>query len=171
MYDLVQQLRYALEVLVLLSALAVILRVNLKRRFAWSVAVAGIAMFVVDVCAEVYHGGSDLSIFWGAGRAVWSGRSPYDDARFLNPPTALPFYTALAILPFRTCIWLWAALNIMCTLGLVPLSHRCLIADPDYHNPRLESGALAILTAAFSLSYGSRYGVTVKSLRSMLSLS
>jgi hypothetical protein len=151
--------RYALELLVLLSAVAVILGVKLPRRFAWGTAALGIGVFLSSMYGEIRPQDNDLTIFWHAGRAAWSGQSPYADPLFVNPPSALPVYAVLSLLPYSACIAVWGGLNVLGTLALVPLSHRALIADPDYGRQQVPGAALAILSAALALSFAARYGV------------
>ncbi len=152
-------LRYLAEVLVLLSAVAVILRFRIDRRIAWSIGAGGCIVFIIYIL-ENYDTAGDLPIFWNAGRAVWSGLSPYADPVFVNPPTAFPLYAALAVVPVRVCVLLWAAVNLVGTLALVVLCHRCLMAHPDYRAHRLEPAAPAVLTPAVAISFAARYGVT-----------
>jgi len=67
----------------------------------------------------------DLEIFRAAGRAVLTGANPYDpspEIKMVSPPTALPLFTGLALLPGKWAAILLGVVNIIGAFALVPLS-------------------------------------------------
>jgi hypothetical protein len=153
---------YAIELSVLLAALAAVAGVRLKPALAWALTAAGLMAFI----AEVRHSsGYDLRAFWLGGQNVWVGRSPYEPRPGvpvpLNPPTAFPLFAAFALLPFGTCVAVWTALNSVACLALVGLSARALRAEAEPGDPRrvLNPSSIGVLSSAVALSFAARYGI------------
>jgi hypothetical protein len=71
----------------------------------------------------------------------------------LNPPTAYPWFAAMAVLPFRASLVLWMFLSSAALVALVPLAHRTLV---DRGTPGLQGCGLALVTAAFMISNAPR---------------
>jgi hypothetical protein len=155
---------YAIELAVLLATLGVVGGVRLNPALAWVLTAAGLIAFV----AEVSHSdGADLYAFWLSGQNVWAGTNPYKPSDRLgvpiplNPPTAFPLFAALALLPFRTCLIVWTALNAVACLALVGLSARvvCGRAAPGASESGLDPPSLGVLSSAVALSFAARYGI------------
>jgi hypothetical protein len=67
----------------------------------------------------------DLEIFRAAGRAVLTGANPYDpspELKMVSPPTALPLFTGLAVLPSKWAAILLGVVNTIGAFALVPMS-------------------------------------------------
>lgn len=155
-------LLYPAEALALLAVFAVLLRVRLPRWLAWAVAAFGAAVFLLFAGIDYRHdsdAGKDFRIFWAAGRAILSGEDPYQEPAFLNPPTALPLYTALGLMPYDPSRAVWTAFNVLGYLALVPLAQRTISALPDERPARSPPWILAVLAAAVVLSYTCRFGL------------
>jgi hypothetical protein len=148
----------AAKALALGCALLFLCRRRLPPWLAWSVAAVGGLGFLVSTFLDLPRG-ADLDIFWSAGGAVWRGENPYADPRVLNPPTALPFFAALAVLPWPPLLALWTVVNALGYVGLVPLARRALLPATGPGRWQLPATAVAVLTAAVVLSFPTRYGL------------
>jgi hypothetical protein len=160
---------YPAEALALGAALLYLCRRRLPPWFAWSVAATGALVFLTVTVLDCPPG-TDLGIFWGAGRAVWRGDNPYADPHMLNPPTAFPLFAALASLPWPPLLALWTAANALGYLGLAPLAQGALLPATDPGRWRLPAEAVALLAAVVALSFPARYGLQLGQLSVLTTL-
>lgn len=146
--------------LVSATLVAYVLRVPIRPRWGWSVAVGGIAFFVAAAVAVSLGPliAFDFRSFWQLGRVLISGGDSLDfvaghELPPLNPPTAYPWFAAMALLPFRASLVLWMFVSAAGLAALVPLAHRTLV---DRGAPGLPGCGLALVTAAFLISNAPR---------------
>jgi Glycosyltransferase family 87 len=113
-----------------LMAVALIFRARLKPIHVWVVAL-GTAAFVLTILYLLFSAlGFDYRIFWTIGRGLWSGKDPYAADYFvIYPPTALPVFAALALLPFEWSFLVWTILNLLACMALVPFAHSVLVSE------------------------------------------
>ncbi|HYV35311.1 MAG TPA: glycosyltransferase family 87 protein [Gemmataceae bacterium] len=147
------------EILVLLTAMALLAGVRVKPAVAWLVGVLAMTAIVVRTF-DRYPEGFDLRIFWDAGAVVLRGEDPYlADGRILNPPQALPLMALLGIVSFAACLLVWTILNVAACCGLGLLAQKALAAQgPDY-DWELTPSALAVLSGALAFCYACRRGL------------
>ncbi|HEX5270122.1 MAG TPA: glycosyltransferase family 87 protein, partial [Gemmataceae bacterium] len=103
----------------------------------------------------------DFACFWRGGSDTRAGFEAYGEAfrnnrPFLNPPTALPLFAGLALLPLPTAYAVWTALNAGLVVGLVPLARRALAEDQSAAARGLDGATLLVLAAALALSNATR---------------
>jgi hypothetical protein len=113
-----------------LLAVALIFRANLRPALVWVIA-ATTALLVAGVLCLLFGGlGFDYRIFWDIGRGLWSGKDPYAAEHFvIYPPTALPVFAVLGLLPFEASFVAWTALNFLACAALVPFASRILAGE------------------------------------------
>src|SRR5262249_59613405 len=80
---------YPVQLVVLLTAVALLFRLRVRSGWAWAVTGVGIACFVFRTWLEPPEGW-DLRYFWISGRDVLDGIDPYRRLFCVNPPTAFP---------------------------------------------------------------------------------
>jgi Glycosyltransferase family 87 len=124
------------------------------------VAVIGILLFVMKTVA-IPPGSSDYAIFLRAGFEVISGRNPYADQAMVSPPTALPLFALFAALPCTYGPAIWAAVNLVATILLVPLARITLAAQDRESRIVLPEPALWALTVIFSLSIALHFAINL----------
>lgn len=149
---------HPVQLLVLLTTVAFIVRVPLRAWWIWTISAAGGCVFVVQTLVE-WPGGCDLDHFYVAGQAIRAGANPYQHSFAVWPPTGFPIFAALASLPFAQTLAIWTALNVVGFAALVVVAQRTLRAvggDQEWHVP---VHGIALLTAAIMLSVSCRYGM------------
>ena len=142
------------------TLVAYVLRLPIRPWWGWSVAVGGVAFFVVAAVAVSLGPliAFDFRSFWQLGRVLLSGGDSLEfvaghELPPLNPPTAYPWFAAMALLPFRVSLVLWMFVSAAGLAALVPLAHRTLV---DRGAPGLPGCGLALVTAAFLISNAPR---------------
>ena len=137
-----------------------VLRLPIRSWWGWSVAVVGVVFFVVAAVAVSLGPliAFDYRSFWQLGRVLLSGGDSLDfvaghELPPLNPPTAYPWFAAMALLPFRASLVAWMFVSAAGLAALVPLAHRILV---DRGTPGLPGCGLALVTAAFMISNSPR---------------
>jgi hypothetical protein len=148
---------YPAQMVVLLTAVALLFRIRVRSGWAWTVAGVGIAAFFFRTWLEPPEGW-DLRYFWISGRDVLDGIDPYRHLFCVNPPTAFPLFALLGLLSFPGALLLWTVLGLLGTCALVVLSRRVLASEAgevwDFPPP-----VVGVLTAAVALSVPSGYAI------------
>jgi hypothetical protein len=157
------------EILVLLAAFAVLLRIR-GRFWAWISAAIGVGVFLVYAWVDISEKGGDTEVFWRGGAAFWRGDDPYRDTHFLYPPTSLVVYALFGLVDLRTMILLWTAFNVVGALLLVVLTQAVLRTLPDDPPGPAPPEVQAVLTAAVVLSFSCRYGTDLGQLSVFMTL-
>lgn len=152
---------YPIAGLALLSVLLLLAGVRLPAGWCWLLLAAGVAASVARLVYLAglgeYQWGFDHRIFWEIGRDVLRGVDPYQPGRFrehpfLNPPSTLPVFAAMATLPLRASIAAWSVLYSALAFVIVWLA-RATVATGGSAGARALTGAeLAVLATAFALS-------------------
>jgi hypothetical protein len=102
----------------------------------------------------------DFSVFQDAGQARLEGSDPYQDPKMLSPPTAVPVFAIVAMLPRPVALPAWTALNLLLAILLVPVARTTLSAqgfgDVPGERPDTETW---LLMAAMTLSLAVFWGI------------
>jgi hypothetical protein len=156
-------LLYPTEILLLLVTALCFTRLRIRPTFLWTLGTVGMIVFVFfTFYTMIYnppdHFNYDGQIFWEAGRTVLQGNNPYDDARVLNPPTALPLFALLALIPLPAFTWIWLAFNTIGYLLLAPFAQAAQRTPGHDDSWQLPGAIIAVLAPVISLSYAARYG-------------
>lgn len=151
---------YPVQLLVLFTALALILRFRVKTWWAWTLTGLGLAALVVRGCMEGPDG-TDLRWFWLTGRDVLDGIDPYHYDFCVWPPTSFALFSLFARFPFPELLFVWTVLNILALTVLVVVAERTLRAAGGPDDWQVSRPTLGILTAALLLSVSSGYGLGV----------
>lgn len=150
------------ELLVLACVVGLLLRVPLPRLGLWGIGLMALAVYVLlAFVPESDAGGSDLRVFYRAGAAVCGAADPYGDGLLLNPPTALPVFAPLGLLPFDVVRLVWTVFIVLGTMALIFLAERTLSAMANGKHWQHSGPVLVVLTAALALSFASRYGLAL----------
>jgi len=152
---------YGMQAVVVLAALAVLLHVPLRARWAWAVTAAGLATLAIWSCGIRDAGACDFKVFWRAGADVLAGRDPYENPGCVNPPTAFALYAPLALLPYHAAHILWVVLNVGGAAVLAAFAQSALAGAGDDASWRLPAPVLGVLTALVAMSVSVRYGMEV----------
>jgi hypothetical protein len=121
-----------------LVVLVLILRFQVRSGFIWIVAtvlvVLPLAWYAFLLRAGHPMFAYDFQIFAKVGQDVWLGRNPYAPAAFkehpfLNPPTALPLFAAVALVPPGVDRVLWTMGNALALCGLVFFAQKVLLTQ------------------------------------------
>jgi len=158
-------LYYPLAILVALAAIGVSFNVRFVKRYIAYIIAPGLLVWIFKIISILFSGaGFDYGIFWDAGHAVLQGENPYRavrDQMFLNPPTALPLFTVLALIPEPASFAIWTILNVIGSALLVLLAYRTLLAQETMGSTltpqesrkfELSPRAIYALSAAVALS-------------------
>jgi hypothetical protein len=156
------------EILVVLTSLALVFRIPIRNGWAWTVTGAGLACFFLWPVLEPPTG-TDVHYLWVNGCDIWNGIDPYHNLPCPNPPTAFPLFALLAVFPFQLTLLLWTVSLLVGTCTLVVLAQRVL-ARGKSESWLLPPPALGVLTAALALSVASRYGMGVAQLSMLITL-
>ena len=152
---------YPVAGLALLSVLLLLAGVRLPARWCWGLLAAGAAASVVRLVylagLGAYEWGFDHRIFWEIGRDVLQGVDPYRPERFrehpfLNPPSTLPVFAAMAALPLRASIVAWSVLYSVLAFAVVWLARATVALGGSDGARALTAAELAALATAFALS-------------------
>src|SRR5262249_2453160 len=103
---------HPVQLLVLLTTVAFLLRFKVRPWFAWTVTVLGGLAFVISTFAG-WPGGGDLAHFYVAGCDVLDGIDPYRHECVVWPPTGFPIFALFASLPFATILAIWTIVNML----------------------------------------------------------
>src|SRR5262249_27601299 len=95
---------------------------------------------------------------------------PYDDEHFNYPPSTVPAFALLALVPFPALVVLATVLNAVGYLALVFLARRALQAQGDPTAGRLSPAAPAVCAATVALSFASRYGLILGQLPALVTV-
>lgn len=161
---LVSAVKYGLffpaQALVLLTTIALLLRLKVKPWWAWTVTGLGLLAFVLRTCAE-WPNGTDTRWFWLAGLDIVAGIDPYRNEFCLTPPTGFPIFYLLALLSFDRALLIWTVLNLGGIAVLVVLARAAIQSAKNSDEWHLSSPAVGVLTAALALSVSCGYGIAV----------
>ena len=164
---------YPLAILIVLVAIGAVFNVMFVKRHIKYVVAFGVLVLIFKSIPTIFsaRAGFDYGIFWEAGHTVLQGENPYravHNQMLLNPPTALPLFTILALVPKQLSFAIWTILNIMMAGILVFLAYRALLAQEGMRStgtsqePRkfeLSPAALYGLSAAVALSLPSHFSI------------
>jgi hypothetical protein len=156
---------YVIKAVAFLTALALVLRAPAK-----PLPIGLVSATVLLLLAGLLYGsassplfGLDYQFFCRAGGDLWAGSDPYADPQFgehpfLNPPTALPLFALLDVVPLSPGLALWTIGNVVACLALVAWSQDTLRAQEALGHQggrvawALSPVAIAGLTAALLIS-------------------
>ncbi len=159
---------YPVQVLVVLTALALVFRAPLRSGWCWGVTAVGLGSFFLWPLVEPL-GSADIYVFWVSGRDICDGIDPYRNVGCLYPPTGLPLFALLGLFAYPTALVLWTGFIVLGTCTLVLLAQRALSAGTR-QGWELPPPALGVFTAALALSVSSRYGIGVGQLSLFVTL-
>lgn len=148
------------QALVLITTLALLMRVRVKPWWAWSATGLGLLAFVGRTCVE-WPNGTDTHWFWLAGLDVVAGIDPYRNEFCLTPPTGLPIFYLFALLTFEQALLVWTVLNLAGIAVLVLVARQVLRSASSPDEWDLPAPAVGVLTAALALSVSCGYGIAV----------
>jgi Glycosyltransferase family 87 len=164
---------YSAEILAGAAILLVLLRVRVHRYLLWGVVGYGILAYGIVIILDLRDrtpDSTDLMYFWSAGRTIWQGGDPYSDPYLLNPPTATPLYVLFGLASLPTIAVIWASLNAIGGLLLVPLAYRTLSAVDAPDDWKLPPVVVGLLTVIVGLSFSFRLGVQTGQLSCLVAL-
>ena len=147
----------------ILLILAVAARVSGRRlppAAVWAVSL----LALVAVLASAFGADSysvDARVFWTAGRDVRDGADPYARPELLNPPSALPFFVILSLLPLSAFLVFWKVAGLAGYGALVPLSRGALRGAPGETTDEIAPTDLLLLSAAVLASVAAQFGVLI----------
>ncbi len=145
----------AVQWLAFFAVAAVLFGVRIPRRVLWGVIALEILGFGWIVFTIKTLPG-DATLFWNAGRAVWSGASPYDGSHILNPPPSLAWYAVLSILPLSAFLTVWRILGAV-ALGTVTFAaDGALRQIPEEQPWKLSRTELWLLACCLAVSVVTR---------------
>jgi hypothetical protein len=132
MSDSIEQyyIYYPIALLITGAVVSALLGVRWAKRILPVVIAVGWVVFVAKT-AIYYSTGIDFNVFWEAGQATLRGQSPYSVAMAVNPPTAVPFYVLLALVPQPISLLGWTVLNAGAAMLLVWVAYR-MLRSQDY---------------------------------------
>lgn len=154
-------LHVPMQMLALGTALAYVVRWRVPPWWAWTVTVASVLAFAIDVGLTYPPPAGDLYGRWQEGRAVLDGTSPYVLPGCLYTPSAFPIFALFALLSFEQLVAVWTVLNAVGFTLLVWVAHRALQTLPGAESWRLPAPALGVLSAVIVLSGACRLGLQV----------
>lgn len=147
------------KAVVLAAGVALVFRAKLKPAHTALLAIAALMMFAGSMVILFRTIGFDFRIFWKVGQDVWNGLDPFAperiyDRAFLNPPTALPLFALLAMVPEDISFLLWLIANLVACLALPLLSLRALQAQEgsSVNAPSLSTTTLVVLASVLLIS-------------------
>lgn len=147
----------------ILMILALVFRLSGRKLPSPAVGALSLLSFVAAVwsvyASDAYY--VDARFFWTAGRDVWEGNDPYAHSQVLNPPSALPFFALLSLLPLAVFLAVWKTLGLAGYAALLPLS-RVALREPG-REPRedLAPPDLLLLSAAMVVSVAAQFALQI----------
>lgn len=118
---------------VLLAMVRLVLRPNVRRTAAWWMPVIAAGLVAAGLSARTHADiPYDFKRFWQVGRDLNRGVDyyalPVDDPRelILNPPTALPLFRVLALMPLPTAAIWWHLVNVLGVMLLFPTARALM---------------------------------------------
>jgi hypothetical protein len=154
------------QLAILALAVAYLFRVRVAPRLAW--AFVGLALGVAAWESLAQNGYlMDAMVFRAAGRAVWSHEDPYASLRVLNPPTALPVFALLALIPAAVFGPVWKLAIVLGHAATSLVSGRLVGSDVK---PKVETksddGArvptdVVVVTAVVVMSVAARMSLAI----------
>lgn len=160
---------HPVQLLVLLTAVALLLRVRIKDSWAWTVAGLGLFAFALRTAVE-WPCATDLRYFWVAGCDIVAGIDPYRHNFILTPPTGFPVFALFGLLSLPQAIVVWTALNIVACTAVVVLARLALAAAGESEEWQVTAPATGVLSAALVMSVSCRYGLDVGQLAVLTTL-
>jgi Glycosyltransferase family 87 len=148
------------QALVLLTAVALLLRITVKPWWAWTATGLGLLALVLRTCVD-WPNGCDTRWFWLAGLDVVAGIDPYRNEFCLTPPTGLPVFYLFALFPFDQTLLVWTVLNLAGVAVLVMVARAAIRSAGTGADWDLPAPAVGVLTAALALSVSCGYGIGV----------
>ena len=146
--------------LVFLTSVAFILGARIPHAVLWTVAGLVMAAYAWIAVTMITLPG-DASLFWRAGQAVWARTNPYLGTFVINPPPALIWYAAMAMIPQGPYLIFWRMLGTVAFGSVTFAAHGALGAEREDRPWRLPPVAVALLAAAVAISVSTREGLVV----------
>jgi hypothetical protein len=116
------------QLAILALAVAYLFRVRIAPRFAWAFFNLALGVAAWESLAQNGYL-MDATVFRTAGRAIWSHEDPYASLRVLNPPTALPLFALLALIPAAVFGPVWKVAIILGHAATSLVSGRLVDSD------------------------------------------
>jgi hypothetical protein len=165
--------RYGADVVsIVLAAVGIGRRRSGRPSWTWPAAVVLGLAFVAGAVHDARvaaNWGHDFRLCWRAGAYVLEGRDPYTitglrpphdkEPALYYPPYALPLFRIFALVPERTAVGVWTAVNILIGLVLGLIARRALIAQDGEGSPVVEPWVAALLTGSVILSLDARFAL------------
>ncbi len=148
------------QIVVVLTALALLFGFRVKAWWAWSVTVGGFLAFVLNICTH-WPNGVDTEVFWHGGADALAGLDPYQRIKLLTPPTGLGLFSLLGRFDFPHALAIWTIINFAGMAVLVIAARAALRMPGSKEQWSMSAPTVGVLTAAIALSVSAGYGFDV----------